>query len=334
MTPIVAWRSLMAVVGLAACAAPCQPEWNIALDSPGGALLAGWGRAADDAWLVGGGLGQGRARIVRWTGQPADVAAALGVERGETLWWVWGSPEGTVWMVGERGLVLRGPADGSEPLAIVEPPAPTEATLYGIWGRGDDDVWLVGGIANQRGDLDDDLVLHWDGERLVRVALPRRDAALFKVWGPDGDDQLWVSGESGTLWRYQDNAWTDHALATAASILTVHGCGPDEAYAVGGRHVWQWDGVGWGEVSGLPSFALAAGVACGDDEVLVVGAQGVRLRKDRRTGAWHDDQLAPFMDHDLHGAWAAPGGELFAVGGDYLIPAVDPRGLIARHGCP
>lgn len=311
----------------------CAPAWDVDLDRPGGALLAGWGRAADDAWLVGGGLGQGRARIVRWTGQAEEAAARLGVDRPETLWWVWGSPGGTLWAVGERGLVLRGPADGSAPLAVVTPPAATEATLYGVWGAADDDVWIVGGIANQRADGDDDLVLHWDGRALARVELPHRDAALFKVWGPPGGGELWVSGESGTLWRRQGGAWIDHALDTAASVLTVHGCAADEAYAVGGRHVWQWDGQGWSEVSGLPSFALAAGVACGEREVLVVGAQGVRLRRDRTTGAWSDDQLAPYVAADLHGAWAAPGGELFAIGGDYLLPAAERRGVLARRAC-
>ncbi|MCL4222960.1 MAG: hypothetical protein KJZ91_00640 [Myxococcales bacterium] len=323
-----------AAPGLAACPAPaCEPAWEVALDAPGGPLLAGWGRAADDGWLVGGGLGQGGARIVRWSGQATDATAALGVARPETLWWVWGSPGGTLWAVGEAGLVLRGPADGSAPLAVVAPPAPTVATLYGVWGRGEDEVWIVGGVADGLAGADDDLVLRWDGAALARVDLPARGAALFKVWGPPDGDELWVSGEAGTLWRRVGDAWHDHALATAASVLTVHGCAADEVYAVGGRHVWTWQGAAWTEVEGLPGFALAAGVACGDDEVLVVGAQGLRLRRDRASGRWHDDALAPFLAADLHGAWAAPGGALLAVGGDWLLPAADRRGVVARRGC-
>ncbi len=319
---------------LAGCPGPCDPAWEVELHGEGGALLAGWGRAADDAWFVGGGLGAGPARIVRWTGHPADVASALGVDRPETLWWAWGAPDGTLWMVGERGLVLRGPADGSAPFTVVPLPAPTQATLYGVWGRAGDDVWIVGGEADQAVDEDDDLVLHWDGVSLARVELPARGAALFKVWGAPDADELWVSGEDGVLWQRAGGAWIDRALPTPASILTVHGCAADEVYAVGGRHVWAWDGVAWTEVSDLPGFALATGVACGDDEVLVVGAQGLRLRKDRRTGVWHDDQLAPWLDGELHGAWAAPGGELLAVGGDYLLPAPVRRGLVVRRGCP
>src|SRR5690606_24784192 len=76
---ILAGPALTLVALVAACPAeePCTPAWEVELDQPGGTLLAGWGRAPDDAWMVGGGLGSGPARIVRWTGQPAEAAAAL-----------------------------------------------------------------------------------------------------------------------------------------------------------------------------------------------------------------------------------------------------------------
>jgi len=327
------WLLFLIGVGGACSEPPCPPTWGVALDQPGGALLAGWGRGDDDAWLVGGNLGGGPARVVRWTGQARDVAGELGIDRSETLWWVWGSPGGELWMVGEQGLVLRGRSDGSGGFATVALPAATTATLYGVWGSGDDDVWIVGGIADAAADPDDDLVLHWDGRGLVRVDLPRRGAALFKVWGAGPGQPLWISGEAGTLWQRAGDQWIDQSLATASSILTVHGCSAAEVYAVGGRHVWSWDGAGWSEVGGLPSFALAAGVACGPREVLVVGAQGLRLIGDRATGTWSDQSLEPFMATDFHGAWAAPGGDALAVGGDYLLPAAPRRGVIAERTC-
>lgn len=176
------------------------------------------------------------------------------------------------------------------------------------------------------------MVLHWDGAALTRVDLPARGVALFKVWGAAADD-LWIVGERGTLWRRHGGAWIDHAVATSASVLTVHGCGADDAYAVGGRHVWRWDGQAWTEDVTVPAFALATGVACGAAEVLVVGAQGLRLRRDRATGAWQDDSLAPYLGTDLHGAWIAPDGTEVAVGGDYLLPATTRQGVMARRAC-
>mgnify|MGYP002138250712 CR=1 FL=1 len=141
----------------------------------------------------------------------------------------------------------------------------------------------------------------WDGAALTRQALPARGAALFKVWGSAADD-VWLSGEAGTLWHWDGGGFAAHHQATPASILTVAGCGRDEAYAVGGSHLWQWDGAAWREDTALPAAALIAGVACGRDDVLVVGAQGLRLRRPRGGGAWIDERDASVGD--LHGAWA------------------------------
>ena len=305
--------------------APCPATWQVGLADDDGPLLAAWGRSADDAWLVGGGLGASGARLVRWTGTPTAVA----IDRPETLWWGWSAPDGTVWLVGEHGLILRG--DGTGPFTVVA--TGTDATLYGVWGSAADDVWIVGGIANQAADADDELVLRWDGVALRRSVVPARGAALFKVWGSGAGD-VWLSGETGTLWRWDGVGFVGHHQPTAAGILTVNGCAADDVYAVGGRHVWHWAGAAWAELTGLPSFALAAGVACGADEVLVVGAQGLRLRRDRATGAWTDDSAAAPIAGDLHGAWAAPDGTLLAVGGDYLTaPGPVRRGLVAVRGC-
>src|SRR5262249_31333111 len=157
-------------------------------------VLAAWGRADDDIWLVGGSLGApGDALIMHWDGH-AWQRQPTG--RPETLWWVSGTETGTdVWMVGEHGLVLRW--DGTR-LATVPSGAP--ANLYGVWVADHDDVWIVGGIPGPEAGPDD-LVLHWDGSALAPVAIPPRGAALFKVWGASAHD-FWISGEGGTLWRH------------------------------------------------------------------------------------------------------------------------------------
>jgi hypothetical protein len=313
--------ALGAVVALAACTPTPPPTWEVVLADDGGPLLAAWGERSDDLWLVGGGPGDDGARVVRWTG----VATPIASPRAERLWWVWGARDGTRWLVGAGGLVLRGDADA---LAVV--PTATVATLYGVWGSGPDDVWIVGGVANGAADPDDDLLLHWDGAALTRRALPARGAALFKVWGSAADD-VWLSGEAGTLWHWDGVAFAAHHQATPASILTVAGCGRDEAYAVGGSHLWQWDGAAWREDTALPAAALIAGVACGRDDVLVVGAQGLRLRRPRGGGAWIDERDASVGD--LHGAWAGVDGGLLAVGGDYLIaPGPVRRGAAVARG--
>jgi hypothetical protein len=100
---------------------------------------------------------------------------------------------------------------------------------------------------------------------------------------------------------------------------------------LGGSHLWQWDGAAWREDTALPAAALIAGVACGRDDVLVVGAQGLRLRRPRGGGAWIDERDASVGD--LHGAWAGVDGGLLAVGGDYLIaPGPVRRGAAVARG--
>jgi hypothetical protein len=78
--------------------------------------------------------------------------------------------------------------------------------------------------------------------------------------------------------------------------------------------------------------SAANGVACGADHVLVVGNGGLKWRFDRATSTWHDEQLEVPWDTDYHGAVVAPGGELWAVGGNFNAPPQTGarRGVVAR----
>jgi hypothetical protein len=154
------------------------------------------------------------------------------------------------------------------------------------------------------------------------------------VWGA-GPDDVWVSGEGGTLWHKTASGWVDESLPTAATISTVHGCAADEVYAVGGRAIYRRDARGWSQLP-IELFGIAAGVACGADDVLVVGSGGLKLRLDKRSGAWSDETLEAPYDTDFHGAWVSPGGALWAVGGNYIAPAAQiarRTGVLARRGC-
>lgn len=292
--------------------------------------LAIWGAGDDDVYVVGGPLGApGMSLLLHW-----DGARWQEIPTGstETSWWAWGAPRAAgvdLWIVGENGTVLR--YDGAR---VVEVPTGTDAHLYGVWGTASDDVYLVGGRPGE-GDGRDDVVLHWDGRELATIALPRaRGAALFKVWGA-GRDDVWVSGEAGTVWHKTASGWVDESLPTAATISTVHGCSADEVYAVGGRAVYRRDARGWSRLP-VELFGIAAGVACGADDVLVVGSGGLKLRLDKRGGAWRDETLEAPYDTDFHGAWVSPGGALWAVGGNYIAPAsqISRRtGVLARRGC-
>jgi hypothetical protein len=292
--------------------------------------LAVWGSGEDDVFVVGGGLGnQGAgALVLHWDG---SAWTELPTGRSETLWWVWGASPDDVWMVGEDGLILRWDGAG---FTVV--PSPVDATLFGVWGASPDDVWIVGGTPNAGISEANDVVLRWGGAAVERVDLPApRGTALFKVWGADAGD-LWMVGEAGTIWRRSDGVFVDRSddLATPASLFTVHGCARDEVYAVGGQSVFAFDGASWARVDEAQAWAGANGVACAPDGVLVVGLSGLKLRLDRASGAWIDEQLVPPYATDFHGSWISPEGAQWAVGGDFLSPPGAARkGTIATRSC-
>jgi hypothetical protein len=319
---------LLALSGAGCPNDDCTPTWHAVTEDADGALLAAWGNGDDDVYAVGGGLGVSgqTALALHWDGS-SWTRLATG-DRAESLWWVWGIGA-DVWMVGENGLVLRW--NGTAASAV---DAGTTAKLWGVWGASSDDVWIVGGTPGTDGP--DDVVLHWNGATLAVETVPARGAALFKVWGSSAAD-VWVSGENGTLLHKTAAGWEDLSseLATNVSLFTVHGCAANDVYVVGGRQVWKWDGAAFTDLEADPG-APVNGVSCGEREVLVVGNGAVKLRLDKASGVWTDEQFVEPTGPDFHGAWISPSGDAWAVGGDFLTPSsglTRRPGAIAVHGC-
>jgi hypothetical protein len=182
------------------------------------------------------------------------------------------------------------------------------------------------------------IALHWDGEALTRDAtLPTTDVALFKVWGAAADD-LWISGERGTMLHRTAAGWTDLSgeLDTVSSVLTVHGCAADEVYAVAGSELFAWDGAVWSLVEAAMPQGIMNGVSCGPAGVLAVGNGGLKLRWDRATATWFDEQFEKPWNTDYHGALVASDGGAWAVGGNFQIPIEfgAREGVVAFRGCP
>jgi hypothetical protein len=325
---------LVGVLFLAACGGDtCPPGWKplferAELSRP---ILSLWGQGRE-VWMVGGPAGAAglTTLIEHWDGAAWSERPRAGTE---TLWWVWGTPDGAeVWMVGERGLVLRARGGAIETLA-----SGTGATLYGVWGTSASDVWVVGGTPNAGSAQPNDVVLHYTGAGFETASgPPPKGVAFFKVWGAAADD-FWIVGEGGTAWRRTAAGWADHSaeLMTRESVTTVHGCAADDVWAVAGANVFHFGGARWGPAEGAQPSSSANGVFCGADGVLVVGNGGLKLRWVRATNAWSDDSLAAPYYADFHAAWIAPGGTEWATGGNYNAPASEPRvGIAAIYGCP
>ncbi|HEY5934559.1 MAG TPA: hypothetical protein VIU61_07990 [Kofleriaceae bacterium] len=321
-------RPLACIALASACSAPDEPAaWSTVFADLDRVPLSIWSDGPDEVYLAGGGLGTpGLPPLaLHWDGAHWRDLAPPG---DDTLWWVTGgSGERTdTWMVGEHGAIARWDGDAFTTLA-----SPIDTTLFGAWLAAPDDVWIVGGRPGAGAVLENDVVLHWDGERLAREMIPTRGAALLKIWGSAPDD-LWIAGEHGTLWHRTAGGWVDHATGSS-TLFSVHGCARDDVYAVGGSQILHYDGTAWSQV-GPPIYAAAIGVVCGPDGALITGSGGLKLRFERQTGAWFDDQLVAPWETDFHAAWIDAGGGEWAVGGNYNQSSDDgPRvGVVAYYG--
>jgi photosystem II stability/assembly factor-like uncharacterized protein len=247
-----AWVAVALVVG--GCTSPAH--WSLPLAALDRVPLSVYQAAPNDTWIVGGALGSGGDALVlqydgkAWTRFDAATDATLWWvaprsatsvwtvgERGTvltgpplaavatpttaTLYGVWQSPAGNVWVVGGdpdiSGVVLRGSGDGTWTDLT---PAGTSNALFKVWGAADDDVWICG----QAGAL-----LHWDGSALTAVdsGLPRT-VSLFTVAGSGAADVYAVGGlGNAVVLHYDGSAWTQLGDAVFNDLPNLNGVSVD-----------------------------------------------------------------------------------------------------------
>jgi len=137
--------------------------------APAGSILFGvWGPGggSDDLWIVGGSFITGAPRQVirrRSGGSWSAVASPDGLDAETTYFKVWGSGAADVWIVGDRGVILRD--QGSGPVRVDAPGAERYVTVHGCSAS---DVWAVGGGASGT-------AVHFDGT--VWSAIPLVDVS-------------------------------------------------------------------------------------------------------------------------------------------------------------
>lgn len=332
---------LLGVIGCAALLAGCPdddgsggggagggqaaPAWRVVFDDQAldRALLSVWGTSSNSVYAVGGPLGNdGFAALALHfdgtTWRDLDVGGA------SSLWWVHGTSDADVWMVGEDGRIAHFDGDAFE-----EHESGTSATLWGAIAFAVDDVWAVGGMVGGPDTQPDDVVLHFDGSAWEQITLPGepQGRALFKVWGTSADD-LFIVGEAGIVWHKQGEQWvleSDPPIA-AGNLTTVHGCGPDDVYAVGGRDLLHYDGQVWTKLEQGLSNDIN-GVHCVDaSNAAIVGMGGLKQRLV--DDVWQDDFVRE-PHGSLHAVWADETGAFWVVGGDFLS---SPKADVARNG--
>jgi hypothetical protein len=322
------------VTGPAACSSPGPhastgpPSWHVVLQELTPTLLCAWGTAPDDVFAVGGPLGNGTpTTVLHYDGTAWTDLHAGGTD---TFWWTHGTSRDDVWFVGTGGRIAHW--DGAAFTAFA---SGTTATLFGVWAAAADDVWAVGGTPDGGAAQPNDVLLHFDGSSWTPSPLPQAlGRTFFKVWGT-ASDNLYVVGESGTIWHRTGTTWALEAnsppLATG-NLTTVTGCSASEVYAVGGEDVLVSDGTTWTRADVTLENGVN-GVACAaPGDVVIVGFGGLKQRLVG--GTWVSD-FASEPHQDLHGAWADPTGAFWAVGGDFVsdpVPSGARAGTLAYYG--
>ena len=316
----------LAVGVLLLCGCP-QQGWTVVSGSLDRACLSVWSPAAGEAFIAGGGLGNGSKGLLLHLKSNAWSTIDLGTT--DTLWWVHGFSPTQVIAVGELGAIYS--VDGT---AAVRMTSGTTATLFGVWGATPDDLWAVGGSPGSFGP--NDVLLHYDGSKWTSVPAPQvLGATYFKVWGSAKND-VFVVGQGGIILHYDGSVWSRQVSPVKATLLTVAGRSATDVYAVGGppTALIHYDGTTWSSVAIPESASGLAGVsAAANGDLIVVGLGGVKWRATKAHPALISDTEQP-PRQDLHGTWAGA-DQGYAVGGDFLVagtPGVAKKGVVAYFG--
>lgn len=316
----------LSVAVLAACSSattPLERSWSTLIESPDAALMSVHGSSPDDVWIVGADRGEGPL-VLHWDGNGWERKAT---GHSGDLWWVQAHADGSVYMSGSGGLVLRYQDDVFERLST---PGLPESVVFGVWASSPSDLYAVGTTT----DAQSGFLWHFDGQSFRELPLPEGlalDASssppgLFKVWGRASDD-VWIVGARGTILR--GDAVRGFAIVAAGeadddTFFTVHGNERDVAIVGGLTNGILLEDHGAGLVTSTPPGAgMLQGVWLANDHTLY--AAGIAARVFERgpdDTAWRDIS-SDYPVQSLHSVWADPDGGLWTVGGNVLTTRLD-----------
>jgi hypothetical protein len=312
-------------------------RWSLLEADRRGALLSVWGSAHDDVWVVGGDQGDSQGPTVLHYDGDAITSLSTGVEHGD-LWWVTGTPGGSVFMGGESGLLLRYHDGRFETMDT-----PSSATIFGLWAASEDEVWAVGGrgaIGAFAWRLRDGQWQPVEGFSELRAAGGdplEQSASLRKVWGTSSTD-VWMVGTAGTTVHYDGERFTLVPVPRRAELFTVHADGEHVAAVggVGSGVIYEHAASGWRDVtpSGAPELT---GVWLRGGSGYAVGGSGQVYRRvastsSSETAKWVSVDTGDLVTEDLHSVWVDERGCVFSAGGRWRAFPLT-RGLLL-HGCP
>ena len=148
---------------------------------------------------------------------------------------VWGQSPSDVWAGGASGTVLH--FDGTSWSSVSAPISNVDS----IWGSSSTNVWFVGSGG----------VLRWNGSSFATFGF---GGILASVSGT-GPNDVWVTGESTYLHRYNGTSWTTVMPGIGSTMFVVLALTPTDVWASGplsGKESTHYNGVRWTTVKTAP----------------------------------------------------------------------------------
>ncbi len=231
--------------------------WTAVKSGTNQSLSAVWSSGPDDVFSGGGAV------IVHFAGGPTLSVVDPGTT--DDLFTVWGAAEGDVYAAGEDGNSVGAIVhyDGSNWTVMDAtgsagtnngPNVPGElSAIWGVRAGAIDDVFAAGDITGD-GDPNagNSTILHYNSVpgTWVSMTTPSPESFLQWIWGTAADN-LYVSGNAGTILWYNGSTWVAQDSGTTDNKLRgIWGSGPNDIYVCGegGLLLHSADGQTWQQV--------------------------------------------------------------------------------------
>lgn len=212
------------------------PPWN----SP---IYGMWGHDAHDVWAVGPAVGGQSQTVWHSEGWQAEgpnwvsTTTTPGAQPWDTepsFNAVWGSREGEVWVVGDKGKTryTSGWKDGAATWTVVD--SGTSLDLDALWGSDTGEIWAagVGGVMRR-------FTHQPNGKVAVQIVDFPSLATVRTLYGFSASD-IWAAGTDGLLAHWDGTSWSLVDLGSAVQapagdkeLFAMWASGPDDLWAVG-----------------------------------------------------------------------------------------------------
>ncbi|MDP3278213.1 MAG: hypothetical protein Q8Q09_23705 [Deltaproteobacteria bacterium] len=193
-----------------------------------------------------------------------------------TLRGIWGSAEGSIWIVGDGSTILRW--DGVS--WVVESAPEANLALRDIWGTSATSLWAVGSDS-----LGNCLVIRSDGAAWTRDRGLVCRGSMRTIWGSSERD-VWVVGSTfdpdSNAWRYDGVSWHAQRIGMRpGDVASVHGTSASDVWITTEQgSAFHFDGVSWLQTaSRAPGIGLETALwVVGPDDFWASGFNGAVYR--------------------------------------------------------